>query len=143
MAEPTFDPAQTAILAGGRQIGETQSGDDRSASQATVTSYRPEQVVLHASLQAPGYVVLSDSWYPGWKATVDGQPAHIERANVAFRAVYVPQGTHTIGMTFRPTGYLLGLGISVATLLGLVVGLIVRPDPKDFPKPFGPETKSH
>ncbi|NIO00141.1 MAG: YfhO family protein, partial [Anaerolineae bacterium] len=76
-----------------------------SASQVTVTAYKPEEVILRTSLQAPGYVVLSDSWYPGWKATVDGEPTSIERANVAFRAVYVPEGDHIVHLIYRPLSY--------------------------------------
>jgi hypothetical protein len=127
MVDPTFDPARTAILAGGRALDESQANTD--ASSVTVLSYEPEEVVLQVSLSAPGTVVLSDSWYPGWTVTVDGRPATAERANLAFRAVHVPQGTHTVRWTYRPTSYLAGRGISLAVLLAIAAafpGLSVR-----------------
>ena len=60
------------------------------------------------------------AYYPGWRATVDGQPAPIERANYAFRAVYVPAGQHTVQFVFDPLIWKVGLAVSGLTLLGLV-----------------------
>jgi len=122
MADPAFNPADMAILAAGAELTMPPAGDERS--QLTVTSYAPHEIVLQAALQAPGYVVLSESWYPGWQATVDGAPARIERANLNFRAVYVPTGEHTVRLAYRPTSYRAGLGISVVTLLAVTVGAI-------------------
>jgi hypothetical protein len=122
MVAPAFDPARTAILAGGREIDASQSGS--AASSVSVLSYEPEEIVLRASLPAPGYVVLSDSWYPGWRVTVDGETATIERANLAFRAVHVPEGTHTVRWTYRPRSYLAGMGISATAMLAVVATLL-------------------
>jgi hypothetical protein len=122
MADPAFDPARTAILAAGHELGDPQS--DRSISPVTVLSYEPEEIILQASLPEPGYVVLSDSWYPGWKATVDGQEATTERANLSFRAVHVPQGTHTVRWTYQSKSFLYGAGISAITLLAIVAACL-------------------
>ena len=119
MADPAFDPAQVAILAAGQEIDAAP----RAAPQVTVAAYAPQAIALRASLQAPGYLVLSDAWYPGWRATVDGKPAAIERANVHFRAVYLGAGTHTVRFTYRPASYFAGLGISLATVAGLGIGI--------------------
>jgi uncharacterized membrane protein YfhO len=89
-----------------------------------VTAYDPEQIVLEATLSAPGYLVLSDAWYPGWHATVNGEPASIERANVHFRAVSLPEGTHVVRFTYRPRSYTAGLALSTLTLMGVLVGAI-------------------
>jgi len=121
MANSTFHPAAIAILAGGREIKE----EALAKPTVTVIAYDARAVTVQASLHAPGYLVLSDSWYPGWKATVDGQPADIERANLAFRAVYLPSGTHTVQFRYTPISYFIGLGISVATLTGVVVAAMV------------------
>jgi uncharacterized membrane protein YfhO len=67
--------------------------------------------------------VLSDSWYPGWRATVDGREARIERADLHFRAVYLEAGTHRVEFAYRPMSYLIGLGITGITLAAVVVGL--------------------
>jgi uncharacterized membrane protein YfhO len=111
-----------AILASGKEIDAAP----RAVPQVTATAYAPEAVALRASLQAPGYLVLSDAWYPGWRATVDGKPATIERANVHFRAVYLSAGTHTVRFTYRPVSYFAGLGISLATWVGLGIGIAAK-----------------
>ena len=86
----------------------------------------PNRVTIRAVLDAPGYLVLADTWYPGWRATVDGRPAELLRANYAFRAVYLGAGEHTVEMVYRPASVLIGEGISLATLILFVVGLAMR-----------------
>ena len=79
----------------------------------------PERVVVETDAATPAYLVLADTFDPGWSATVDGQPAPIRPAYVAFRAVYLPQGTHTVVFTYRPAGFELGLAL---TGCGVVLG---------------------
>jgi uncharacterized membrane protein YfhO len=122
MASPSFDPAQTAILAAGKKI-DTSPADK---PHVTVETYEPEKIILRASLHAPGYLVLSDTWYPGWRATVDGMPATIERANVHFRAINLPTGTHTVHLVYEPASYFVGIGISAVTMLSIVLGTMIK-----------------
>ena len=49
-----------------------------------------------------GFVLLNSAWHPWWRATVDGRPAEVLKANVLFRAVIVPPGKHTVRFTFHP-----------------------------------------
>ena len=76
---------------------------------ARIVEDLPERVVVETDAATPAYLVLSDTFDPGWSATVDGQPAPIRPAYVAFRAVYLPQGKHTVVFTYRPAGFELGL----------------------------------
>jgi hypothetical protein len=117
MADPSFDPSQTALLSSGQAL----RAPSLATSRAEITAYEPERVAILASTDSPGYLILSDAWYPGWEATVDGQPAPIERADVHFRGVYLDPGTHTVHLAYRPKSYLFGLGVSTATLLGIVI----------------------
>jgi hypothetical protein len=112
LADPSFDPAEETVLAHGQPIDASPA----SPPEVQVVEYAPEQVTIQATVSSPGYLVLSDSWYPGWKATVDGAPVEVERANLAFRAVYLPPGDHTVQFRYRPASYVLGLAVSVATL---------------------------
>lgn len=93
------------------------------ASVVTVTANRLNRVTLQAEMAAPGYVVLADSYYPGWQATVDGQATPVFQANYLLRAVYVPAGVHTIEFQFRPPDFFLGGLVSGVTLL-LVLGVL-------------------
>ncbi len=78
--------------------------------------YEPERVVIRSEGDEPGLVVLTDAHYPGWEASLDGEPVRMLRANLDFRAVVVPAGVHEIEMRYRPgsfrTGiWLAGLGV--------------------------------
>jgi hypothetical protein len=115
MVAPGHDPARTAILAAGKEIDIAPAQEP----SVVVETYAPERIALRATLHAPGYLVLSDTWYPGWQATVDGEPATIARANVHLRAVYLPEGTHAVSFTYRPVSYQIGLAISALTVLGI------------------------
>ncbi|HOJ20013.1 MAG TPA: YfhO family protein, partial [Armatimonadota bacterium] len=59
-------------------------------------------------------LILADQFYPGWRATVDGEPAPLLAANYVLRAVPVPAGRHTVTMTYRPATFLFGLYLSLA-----------------------------
>src|SRR5262249_8211556 len=59
-----------------------------------------------------GYLVLSEVYYPGWRATVDGRPAPVIRANNLFQAVPLPDGAREVRLTFRPTGWTTAVALS-------------------------------
>ncbi len=82
-------------------------------------------VTIRASSPQDGWLILSDTFYPGWQATVDGAPAEIQMANEVFRAVEFPAGAHTIEFDYQPRSVLIGLIVSLASLVVIVAGLIV------------------
>ncbi|MGH7292994.1 MAG: hypothetical protein ACREJT_17365, partial [Myxococcota bacterium] len=77
------------------------SGTD-GESVGIVDASDPDRLVLRARLGSPGLVVIADTYYPGWRARVDGAPASIFPADLLFRAVYVPAGEHEIVLTYAP-----------------------------------------
>lgn len=77
----------------------------------------PDEVVLAIDSPEAGYLVLADTHYPGWRATVDGKEQPIYPANVGFRAVPVGPGHHTIAFHYRPASFRAGVACSVAGLL--------------------------
>jgi uncharacterized membrane protein YfhO len=83
--------------------------------------YGLNSLEIEVDSPAPGYLFLSDPFYPGWQAQLDGEPAAILRADYAFRAVAVPVGRHRVTMGFRPGSWYVGLGISATTLLALLL----------------------
>ncbi|UCC64222.1 MAG: YfhO family protein, partial [Anaerolineae bacterium] len=88
LQDPAFDPATSAVLAAGTTPPELPPGQSMADDDAvTIASYAPERVVVEASLSQAGYLVLSDTHYPGWQVDVDGRRAHLHRANLLFRAV--------------------------------------------------------
>lgn len=97
---------------------------------ADISLYEPERVILDTHLDSDGYVVLTDAWDPGWIALVDGVPAPITRADVIFRAVQLPEGSHRVEFLYRPRSFYIGLllsGIGIAILaIALLVTVLVR-----------------
>ena len=118
--QPDFDPTQTVVLKWGTALDVTPDGE----SGARVVAHRPNEIVLDVHAAAEGYLVLSEVYYPGWRAVVDDAPAEVLLANTAFRAVRVPAGHHTVRLWFEPDsvrwGVVLGLG---TTAIGVGLGL--------------------
>ncbi|APW63322.1 YfhO family protein [Paludisphaera borealis] len=102
------------------------SPDAEVAGSARITTDLPEHVVVSVDAQTPAYLILADTFDPGWSATVDGNPAPIAPAYVAFRAVYLDKGAHTVEFHYRPAGFTLGLTLTAIGAL-ISVGLIVAP----------------
>lgn len=120
---PDFDPTRDVLLGA---EGRGPSGDGGAAGRAVIVAESADRVTIEAELDAPGWLLLTDTWDPGWRATVDGARVEIERANLAFRALRLPAGRHAVVFRYRPASALLGLGVSLATLLLLSARLVAR-----------------
>jgi hypothetical protein len=83
---------------------------------ARVTLDQNERVELEVTARRPGYLILDDTYYPGWSAAVDGHSASILLANDYFRAVRVGAGRHRITFSYRPAVAKIGAGISLLSL---------------------------
>jgi hypothetical protein len=126
-----FDPTATVVLVddslppNDSRFVDQESRDTASA-KVEITLYEPERVIAFIDAPANGWLVLSDSWYPGWQATVDGVPVPVERANILFRAVAVPEGQHYVEWVFRPWTFRLGAVISLSAigLMLLILGWV-------------------
>lgn len=84
-----------------------------------VVTYAPEQVVLETEVSEPATLVLSDTFDPRWRAWDNGQPAPIARADRALRAVFLTPGRHRVEFRYRQPSVLVGLGLTLATLVAL------------------------
>jgi hypothetical protein len=135
LREPAFDPAQTVILAGGEPLGSEGKMEAAHPDQTEIVNYTPGEVIVDVTTDAGSYLLLTDSFYPGWQATVDGKPAQILRADVLFRAVRLGPGTHRVEFSYRPASVRWGVWISAATLLLGLGGLIWSLQKKDLRSP--------
>jgi hypothetical protein len=125
LLDPAFDPTREIVLPEG-----LAAPAGPVPGSVTVVQARPDRVRLQADLQAPGYVVLLEGFAPGWRARVDGRPADVMRANVAFRAVAVGAGHHVIDFAYRPPSVVLGLMVSAATAAALASAQVLRRRPR-------------
>lgn len=122
LLDEAFDLRRGAVVAEPVDLPETS---DLPATPAQIASYTPSRVVVQATAVEQGLLVLGDLYYPGWQATIDGQPAEIVRANYVMRGVVVPAGAHTVEYRLAPAslrqGALVSLG-AVLLLAALVLG---------------------
>jgi hypothetical protein len=112
-----FDPSQRLLLDGFPRRVHTEN--PRPLSDVRIVSYRPGAVRLEVASDRPGFVVLTDIFYPGWVALVDGADTPILRADCFFRAVAVAAGTHEIVLQYRPAPFRIGSAVSFLTAVGI------------------------
>jgi hypothetical protein len=113
LVDPGFDAGREVVLA----FGAPSPPDPSFAGTARIATLAADRVRLDVELSSAGYAVLVDGYDPGWRATVDGAPASVLRANVAFRAVPVAAGRHVVELVYRPRPVLIGLAITGAGIL--------------------------
>jgi hypothetical protein len=120
----TFDPARLALVE--EQLDfQTQQPDP--AATAQVTRLTPRELIVQVNTNAPAFLITSDVYYPGWRATIDDKPAPFYRADYALRGTPVPAGKHLVRFEFRPTSFYYGAGLSALSLLLLVAATLRRP----------------
>jgi len=116
LARADFDPLVESFTEIDPGLERPSSVPPRGAP-ATIVRDEPHAVEVEATLAAPGLVVLADSFYPGWQATVDGRPAAIVPVNHLFRGVAAAAGTHRVRFEYRPASVRYGASISLAGLV--------------------------
>jgi Bacterial membrane protein YfhO len=117
VTSPQFDPRREAVTEGAPPATGT-------GGSATITRAEDERVTLRSN--GSGMLVLSDTWYPGWHATVDGRDTKVERVDQMLRGVRVGPGTHTVEMTYRPASFRIGWIVSLVSALTLVAVVLWR-----------------
>ena len=96
-------------------------------SKINIISYQANRIELEVSTNMKAFLVISDSYHPGWKANIDGQETKILRANYIMRAIPVEQGNHRITLIFRPKLLISGFIITAVgwTVLIGVMGVLI------------------
>ena len=120
LAQPEFDPASQVVL--------TAAENEITAvtpptSPPLISATRPSASERHIEVatETPGVLVISEWAYPGWQATVNGEPWPLETANYAQQALILPAGSHTITLRFSPWDVKMGALISLLTLITTIL----------------------
>ncbi len=124
---PAFDPRRTVILE--EDVSPWPSyveGPAAPGGAADIVRDEASLVEIKAELTHPGFLVLTDAWYPGWIACVDGARTRIYRSNYAFRSVFLTPGAHSVRFVYEPLSLKVGLIISLSTL-GCLAALVILP----------------
>jgi hypothetical protein len=122
MKDASFDPAGEVLLVGAQSLTAAQDGMQGSVD---LVSYRPEEVELEVQLETPAYLVLTDTYYPGWEAEVDGRDVPLYLADLYFRAIPLEPGTHQVRFHYRPRSTWLGLWLMLAGWITWLVALTI------------------
>ncbi|MGQ9633065.1 MAG: hypothetical protein ACUVXB_02360 [Bryobacteraceae bacterium] len=115
--DSAFDLRRTTFLLEEPPALETCAESDKVA----LTERSSGRVIIRAQMGCRGMVILGDSYFPGWKAVVDGKQAGLWEAYAAVRGVVVEKGAHTIEMRYRPASVYWGLAMTLSGLLGACV----------------------
>jgi uncharacterized membrane protein YfhO len=116
-----FEPEKEVIL----EEDFSYTSDERRTTndkKAVVSKYAASEIIIEAETSAPRFLVLSDTYYPGWKAYVNGKIDKIYRADYILRAVYLTPGRHIVKFTYDPFSFRIGAMITLATI-GVLSGL--------------------
>jgi hypothetical protein len=115
----------TVVLEVRLPVTENLPGPERSGT-VTLLSETPSEQRWEVQSEAPGWLVVRDLYWPGWKATVEGASAEVLPADGLFRAVAVRAGSHEVRFRYRPLSFTLGFCFSSVSLLGIGAGALWR-----------------
>ena len=120
----TADLSATVVITGAGFPLDDPEATGRSLTPAAAIHYEPDLVEIAVDAPAPGWLVLSDRHYPGWRAWVNDRPVAIEKANVMVRAVRVPAGPSRVLFRFEPSHWRLGAAVSACGWMAFFVILL-------------------
>ncbi|MEO5367493.1 MAG: YfhO family protein [Magnetococcus sp. WYHC-3] len=129
VAEGAFDPRREVALqdsAAADMVASLGRGGpaDAAPGEARIVKERNTEIVIEAQTPCTALLLLADTYYPGWGATVDGRPVPIMQANLAHRAVLLPPGVHRVVFAYRPSSVTRGLLLTGIGLLLLLLGVV-------------------
>jgi len=122
LVEPTWNPEQQIHLLGDAGCAVPQA----TAGEVQITQEIGGRLEVTVDTERDAWLVVADSDYPGWSATVDGEETPIYRANLAFRAVQIQAGSHTVNFSYQPAWVLPGLLVSITSFILALLFLRLR-----------------
>jgi hypothetical protein len=126
VSSKAFDPRKILLLEG-EPIGNGPPATETMVNHSVhILSYEPDSVKIAAKLSRPGYLLLLDTYFPGWSATVNGKSVPILRADYNFRAVALPAGDLTVCFAYHPASLRAGKYLCIMGIL-LVCAACVFP----------------
>jgi hypothetical protein len=124
LRDPDFEPSESSILDRGLEATVASTAGRNEISRVTWETRSINAHTLRVETPEPALLVISDNYYPAWRATIDGEPAVLLRADYTLRAVRVPAGTHEVRIVYRSTLFRVAVWTTLlsAVFTGLVIG---------------------
>jgi hypothetical protein len=125
LRDPGWNPLREAL------VEDDFPGSPRPASQEPLEwrvhdiAYSNNSVSLDVELSRGGYLILADTIYPGWEATVDSKPTPIFTANYLFRGIDLPPGRHDVRFDYRPSSFRWGVAGSIVGLMATLAAIVI------------------
>lgn len=120
----TFNPEEVVFLEEDIDFEIGNFDNNLGIEKVEIVKYKPNEINIIATLKNWGILLLSDTYYPGWRCFVNEKEKKIYQANYIFRAVYLEEGRHNIKFIYDPLSFKVGLYLSIISLL-LIIILIV------------------
>ena len=118
LKKPSFKPKELVLLEKNPNNPLANKGDYK---EARIEFYSPNKVSVYVDIDYPGFLVLSEVWYPGWKAFDNGKETGIYRANYILRSIYLEKGEHKVDFIYDPLSFKIGLWVTSATLFFIII----------------------
>jgi hypothetical protein len=125
LADPDLDSRSEVLLSKAPSAATLNpTGTTQPSPEPLISLDRegPAKVRIHVDTEQPGYLVLADTYYPGWRAKIDGKETEIFPANHAFRAVAIEAGVHTVVFHYAPPSFQIGAWVTLTSVL-ILAGL--------------------
>jgi uncharacterized membrane protein YfhO len=120
-----FNPMDVVVLNEEPASFENRADSQHNNASVEIKDYSPNKVILNINTPSSGILVLSDTFYPGWKAYVDREETEIMKANTVMRAVIIPKGKHIVKFVYDPVPFNYGLRLGLCTLIGIPIMIFV------------------
>lgn len=113
-----FDPSKTILL--NKPINNfILNKEGLNEASVSIIKYSPNNILLKTSSSNNSVLFLSDTYYPGWEAEIDGGKTEIYQAFYAFRAIGLPAGKHIVSFSYNPASFAMGKIITIISMIGL------------------------
>ena len=119
----TYDPSDKALVE--NYDLRVSRFNNYGLNNVNILKYENNFVDLEVNMKEDGYLVFSDTYYPGWKAYINGKETEIYKTNGIFKGIYIPEGEYNIRFRFLPNSFLIGVIISGLTFIILIVFLVI------------------
>jgi len=120
LSNPLFNPDNEVLLPLTARNNVKPDSTVEVNNNIIIESYKPENIKILAKNTIDKILVLSDAYYPGWHAYIDGNEVNILRANYVMRAIFLPKGEHNVVFKYQPNSFYIGFILSLITIIFII-----------------------